>query len=502
MQGLVERQSPYDREAERIEPGLAALQARVAHDLACLNYPPANWVPETRAPDGTRALDVLIVGAGMCGITASFALLREGVRHLRCIDRAAEGLEGPWTTTARMPTLRSPKHLTGPDLGVPTLTYRAWHEARFGAGGWDQLYKIDRVEWAAYLRWVRRQVGVPVENGVELLELDASAPLLRVVLGSARGREAIHVRKLVLATGRDGAGGFRWPAFPSFDRADSRRAGRVMHTLEEIDFAALRGKRIAMLGVLATAVDNAATALEAGAREVVCFARRPHLPQVNKSKGASFPGFQRGIGALDPATRWRLQTYMLTINAPPPHESVLRCQKLKGFSFRFDEPWLDLALDGEGVLVTTPRGPQRFDAALLGTGFEIDIAERPELAPVAGQVRRWRDLVPASEAARHPDLASQPALGPGFELVGASASAPQGLGGVHLFNWGSAMSHGPLAGDIPGLLVGATRLSNAIVQDLFTTDFARHEAAVHAHEDPELAPTDYFVPRDKRSGPL
>jgi FAD-dependent urate hydroxylase len=64
-------------------------------------------------------LDVLIIGAGLCGQTAAFALAREGIRNVRTVDRAERGREGPWGTYARMDTLRSPKHLTGPDLGSP-----------------------------------------------------------------------------------------------------------------------------------------------------------------------------------------------------------------------------------------------------------------------------------------------------------------------------------------------------------------------------------------------
>ena len=64
--------------------------------------------------------------------------------------------------------LRSPKHLTGPDLGIATLTYRAWHEAKFGAAHWEKLHKIDREEWANYLIWVREAAALPVENGVEV----------------------------------------------------------------------------------------------------------------------------------------------------------------------------------------------------------------------------------------------------------------------------------------------------------------------------------------------
>ncbi|TMG88481.1 MAG: hypothetical protein E6H73_18260 [Betaproteobacteria bacterium] len=80
-----------------------------------------------------------------------------------------------------------------------------------------------------------------------------------------------------------------------------------------------------------------------------------------------------------------------------------------------------------------------------------------------------------------------------------SARVPDGplatsLANIHIFNWGATISHGPLAGDIPGLAVGATRLANAIVRDLFRADAEQHYAALQALEEPELKPTRYFVP--------
>ena len=62
----------------------------------------------------------------MCGLVASFALLAGGIRNIRIFDRSPEGFEGPWLTFARMDTLRSPKTLPGPALGIPSLSYRAW----------------------------------------------------------------------------------------------------------------------------------------------------------------------------------------------------------------------------------------------------------------------------------------------------------------------------------------------------------------------------------------
>ena len=41
-----------------------------------------------------------------------------------------------------MPTLRSPKDFTGPDLDVPSLTYQSWHEAKFGRADWEGLGQI------------------------------------------------------------------------------------------------------------------------------------------------------------------------------------------------------------------------------------------------------------------------------------------------------------------------------------------------------------------------
>ena len=110
--------------------------------------------------------------------------------------------------------------------------------------------------------------------------------------------------------------------------------------------------------------------------------------------------------------------------------------------------------------------------------------------------RSPEDVQANAEAARYPYL------GPGFEFVEKVPGRTPHMGDIHLFNWGSILSHGALAGDIPGLFVGATRLVQAISHALFREDAERHFQNMVAQEDPELAPTDYFVPRDKRSGTL
>jgi FAD-dependent urate hydroxylase len=472
---------------------LDQLAAEARRDFARLNFPAANWVPATTGPDGRPMLDVLIVGAGLCGQTAALALMRDGVRHVRIVDRTARGREGPWGTYARMDTLRSPKHLTGPDLGFPCLTFRAWYEAQHGADGWQSLYKIATPVWLAYLLWVRDTVGVAVENDTEVTHLDPGPTGVRVDLRGPAGPETIYARKVVLAGGRDGSGAAGLPAFASLDQALA--TDRVFHSSDHIDFERFRGGRIGVLGASASAFDNAAVALEAGAAEVRLFVRRPHLPQINKSKGVVFPGFFLGYRDLDDAARWQIYTYIFSEGVPPPHESVLRCDRHAGFAIRFDEPWLDVIVSPTDVTVVTATARYSFDAVIMATGFAIDLTRRPELASVHDRIALWADRVPPQDARRHPEAARFPYLGPGLELLEREPGAMPGLSHVHVFNAGSTMSHAAVAGDIPGLAFGANRLSQAIASSLFIASADTVRLALGAFDDRELEPTRYFVRR-------
>ena len=146
-----------------IPTGLATLEARLRQDLAWLELPAKRWVIE-RAQDGHPVLEVAIIGGGMAGMAAAAALKMVGIQAV-IFDRSPAGLEGPWVTTARMETLRSPKQLTGPALGLPALTFRAWFEAQFGLAQWESLDKIPRPQWMDYLRWYRRVLSLDIRNG-------------------------------------------------------------------------------------------------------------------------------------------------------------------------------------------------------------------------------------------------------------------------------------------------------------------------------------------------
>ncbi|MCS6933088.1 MAG: NAD(P)/FAD-dependent oxidoreductase [Acetobacteraceae bacterium] len=458
--------------------GLAALEARLREDLGLLEWPAKPWVPP-REHEGRPVADVVVVGAGMCGLAAAAALRLLGVERLRVLDRAPEGEEGPWVTFARMETLRSPKALAGPALGLPALTFRAWFEAQWGEAAFAAMGKIPRGMWMDYLRWYRRVMAIPVENGVAVTGIaDAGQGLLRLETGT---RGPIHARRVVLATGRDGLGGPHLPEV-AFNLPPGLRA----HSKDRIDFAALAGRRVGVVGAGASAFDNAAEALEAGCAELHMFVRRAALPRVNAFTGIGSQGVVHGFQALPDAWKWRFLEYVLRAQTPPPRESVLRVSRHANARLHLASPILSLEQRGSVAVLTTPKGRFELDFVIFATGFRVDLSQRPELAAFASNIRFWRDRFTPPVGLENAELADSPDLAPDFAFQERRPGACPALARIHCFNYPATLSHGKLSGDIPAVSEGAWRLARGIVRHLFAEDAALHFAALEAYDTPEL----------------
>ncbi|MFV0490372.1 MAG: NAD(P)-binding domain-containing protein [Pseudorhodobacter sp.] len=461
------------------EPDLAALEARIAQDFTDLCLPAANWVP-ARTHGGEAVTDVVIIGGGMCGLVAWTALNSGGLRNMRILDRAPQGREGPWLTYARMETLRSPKGLVGPALGHGGLTFRAWYRARFSEAAWEALDKIPRPMWMDYLIWYRKVMGVPVENGVSVDLIEPEGPYLRLHLTGAEA-PSILTRKLVMATGRDGTGE---PNIPAFMDGVPRRFWA--HSADEIDFAALRNKRVALVGVGASAIDNAAEALEAGALEVRHLIRRAEMPVINKMMGIGSFGLTQGFRELPDEWRWRFMRYSFVTQTPPPRGSTLRVSRHKNAYFHFNQAVesvtqrslsLSIGMKGGAVLET--------DYLILGTGFTTDPMSRREFGSAAGEIRLWRDAYRPPQGEENDDLAAFPYLGNDFSFQGKEARASW-LNRVYCFNYGAAASLGKVSGDIPGISEGAAHLTQSIAATLYHEDIAAHWQGFQDYVTPEL----------------
>jgi hypothetical protein len=465
---------------QRVTQGLAGLEAELQRDLALLNYPPAPWVPERTAPDGSACLDVLVVGGGMCGVSAAFALRRLGIARIRVIDRAEAGLEGPWLTSARMERLRSPKHLTGPAQGLPKLTFRAWYEAQHGEAAWGSLGRIPRAMWAEYMSWYARVTGAGTESRHALLRLSpAEGCVAAEITGPSGKKGSVHARKIVLATGRDAQAQARIPG-PLRPFAGTL----VRHSGEEIDFEAVRGKRVAIIGVQASAFDNAGVALEAGAASVTILGRAPAMPRINKAKQIVYAGFVHGFPELPDAEKLGILGYIFETRIAPPRESVLRVSAHANARIELGCEVLAARRAGDGLMLETTRGAYPADLVVLGTGYGIDIAATPELERLAADIALWRDKVPAGAGLA--DFLSFPYLDAGFRFTERRPGAAPHLRDVHCFTHAAMVSLGNVANDIPAVSEGADRLARAIAIDLYRADYATHWRRLVDYVEPEL----------------
>jgi FAD-dependent urate hydroxylase len=457
---------------------LAALDARVRDDLARTSHPDAPWLDPKPGPDGRPSLDVLIVGAGQSGLATAFGLMRSRVTNILIVDRLEEGKEGPWLSYARMHTLRSPKDFTGPDLDIPSLTYQSWHEARFGREDWQSLDLIPRELWAEYLLWFRRAVGLTVRNGCELVDIaPALDGLLAATVAWGGATETLYARKMVLATGQEAMGNWTIP-----EPLRSLPAGLVARASDEIDFAALAGKHVAVIGAGATAFDNAAMALEAGAAEVHLFCRRVEIQLVQPYRWLTFRGFLRHFCDLDDAWRWRFMRAILQMREGFPQATYDRCARFSNFHLHEGAP-IEAASEVDAtVKLQTPIGAFSANFVICGTGTDIDFAERRELGRFADNIATWSDRYQPPENERSPRLGCYPYLADDYALTERIAGQTPWISNIHVFAFASTMSFGPSGSSINAMTTAIPKLVYGLTRGLFRADLERHWNSFKAYD--------------------
>ena len=458
---------------------LAALEQRLADELALLELPARPWLPDS-APD----YDVVVIGAGLCGLTAAAALYLAGVSRILCLDKAPAGQEGPWVTSARMEGLRTRKEAAGPALGIPALTFRAWYQAQYGADAWHAMARIPNRVWMDYLLWYRQVLQLPVRNEARVTRVEPLDGGVEIDIAAPDGETTLRARRVVLATGIDGLGG---PAFPEIARTLPAR--HVVHSSDTLCARQVAGKRVAVIGAGASAMDNAAFALENGARRVDMFIRRPTLPRIDKFTGIGNQGLTLGYVALPDETKWQLMLEGERAQIPPPRHSVLRVSRHANAFFHTSSPLL-AARESDGALVLhTPQGRYPADLLICATGFAVDFRARPEFARFASRICQWRDRYTPPADRRHDGLAAAPYLGQHFELLPKHGQENDGpaLSSIFCFAFPAVLSHGKLTSGIPAISEGAQRLTRGIVRSLLAQDRHHVIARFHAYATPELA---------------
>jgi len=436
---------------------------------------PDNWVPDRAGVDH----NVLIVGAGQTGAAFAFALRRAGIGRVSVIDAAQdESKAGVWLTRVRMNKLRTPKSLVGPETSFPGLSFQAWYEARFGGESYAAIDRIPRTRWAEYLKWYRDFLGIAIRYGTRLTRIEPADGLFRVHLEVSDGVKVQRViettRKVILANGVAGNGG---PYVP--DVLKHLPQAFHAHTSGDIDFAALRGKSVAVLGGAASAFDAAATALEAGAGEVHLFVRRTTLPSVPITRTRAYPGAYDNYYQLPDAIRWGQARRFRRSGSTPPADAVERVTNFANFYLHLGAQWSEARIANDAIEAHVADERLTFDFAIAGTGYFIDPAARPELADFARHIRLWRDqYVPPSDDADD-YLGAHPYLGAALEYLERTGGDAPYLRDIHVYNPAGFVSFGLPVGDVPSMRRDIPAVVQRIGRDLFLADLDAHVARMN-----------------------
>ena len=255
------------------------------------------------------------------------------IDNLLVVDENPLDRAGPWLNFARMRTLRTPKYLTGPDLGIPSLTPRAWYEAQHGAGSWEALGLIPKETWADYLRWYRQTLEHPgaARHARRRAALERGA--------SARGRcRAAGAR--AATTRRCSRAAWCWPP-ASTARAQwqmpahgPRRACRARSTRTRAGHR-LRGARAASASPCSAPAPRPSTtprprSSTARAR-CTCSSGAQSWCNVNAYRWAEFVGLPRHLGDLPDADKWRFIRQILRMGQLPPADTLGARASTPGF---------------------------------------------------------------------------------------------------------------------------------------------------------------------------
>jgi 2-isopropylmalate synthase len=396
-------------------------------------YSRQSWSEPSTTRAGAKVHDIVIVGAGQNGLALAYSLKLRGVRRVVVVDAQEQDKPGPWASFARMPTLRTPKAILGPDCGNPLLHFKTWFCAAYSREEYDSFDFIPLRYWQEYLVWFREVLGIDVVANtlVTGIDWDDAEGCLRL---TARGEaDLLHARKVCLATGMTAAG--RWE--PPQDLVAGLPRESYHCAWEPIAWTELSGLRVAVVGAGASGFDNASRAVDAGCRSVT-IVNRSRFPEKDlffelwrgrDDSGllvdeAGHPPADRldpllaHNSALDDEDRLRLLASAFRLGRSPcSPEYLTRVSNLDAMTVLEGWPIERVehdAADGT-VRIHGPEGTLEVDRVIFATGPRMGLRHRPELSSLADRILTWQDVDEAASAAV-PELGRYPKLTEHFQL--------------------------------------------------------------------------------------
>ena len=367
----------------------------------------------------SEQFEAVIVGAGFGGIGAAIQLKRMGYQNFVILDRE-DDLGGTWHVN-RYPGLA---------VDVPTTTYSYFFEPN---PNWSRLFtpgpEIKRYADAVADKFdVRRHMRL--RTVVEGARWDEEAGVWRVAVA---GGETLTARYLITATGF-----LSQPKVPDIPGIASFE-GKVIHTTDWDDDYPLEGRRVAVIGTGATAV-QLIPELAKKVADLTVYQRTPIwvVPKVDLRFGERAKRLFARIPLTQRAIRWLTDSiYEVMINTGVIHHrhfrrlniaaadlsrihrfASIRDKKLRrkltpdydfgckrptfsnGYYRAFTKPHVHLQADGiarveaDGV-VNADGSKTVIDSLVLATGFDLWEANFPAIEVIGREGRNlgkwWRD---------------------------------------------------------------------------------------------------------------
>ncbi len=203
-----------------------------------------------RAEAAAEPLDVLVIGTGFSGVCAGIKLLEQGINNFRIFEKS-HGIGGTWYDNI----------YPGAACDVPSHFYCFSFEPN---PNWTRVYS-PQPEIQKYIEHCVDKYGLRpyIVHGARVVELrfDEDSAVWDVVVEDGRRVRARHVI--------NGSGGLHRPSIPEFAGRDTFR-GAAMHTARWDHSVELHGKRIAVVGSAASAIQVIPEIAKTAKQVIVC----------------------------------------------------------------------------------------------------------------------------------------------------------------------------------------------------------------------------------------
>jgi FAD-dependent urate hydroxylase len=195
--------------------------------------------------------------------------------------------------------------------------------------------------------------------------------------------------------------------------------------------------------------------------------------------------------ALADPIRWRVGRHFRLVDQPPPNAAFEMACRRSNLRLHPGRPWQAVRLDGDEIVIETPKGALRTDHLLLGTGAIVELEARAELKTLAPAVLRWRDRFTPETEECDERLAALPYLDDHYAFM-ARAPGDRWIERVFCFNAASVLSHGPHSTSISGHRHCVPRVVRGVTERLFREQQRGYLAKLASFDTIDLAIPDDF----------